>query len=503
MKKKKKDEVKKEKKRVKRREEKKELRDYPVWIFFLIVVLIIGIGVGYYLSNQLQEEKIGVIETTTTFNVKGGEGLTASKGKIVTVDYIGKFENGTIFDTSLEEVAKDAGIYIQGRDYEPFTFVVGEGQVIQGFDEAVLGMKVNETKEVEIPPEKGYSIGPLAGKKLIFKIWLRSVKEPEEIGLIVINDPNCKEECDTSRILAITKSLFPGVKISNVDSNSDEGKKLIEDYNITFLPAYLFNENLINAENYERNANAFEKVKDKYILKPEVTGATYYASEEARRRDEERKRREEEMLCKSIEKSDLPKLEAFVVSYCPFGLQMQRVLVPVAKAFENVSRDIIKVKYMGNVVDNKITSMHGNQEAEENLRQICIRDEQKDKFWDYIACFIKEGKVKECLSDAKINESKLSKCMNDSTRGVAYASKDFEAQDRYGVTGSPTLILNGRRVNEFDFGGRSAEAIKKLICCGFNKMPNVCNETLDTRQAARYFSKEYSTEESTSSGGQC
>jgi len=77
-------------------------------------------------------------------------------GDFVTVNYVGELENGTVFDTSIEQVAQDEGIYNPDRTYEPFDFVVGSGQTISGFDEAVIGMSVGEEKTVEIPPEEAY-----------------------------------------------------------------------------------------------------------------------------------------------------------------------------------------------------------------------------------------------------------------------------------------------------------------------------------------------------------
>src|SRR3989344_9239584 len=83
------------------------------------------------------------------------------------------------------------------------------------------------------------------------------------------------------------------------------------------------------------------------------------------------------VTCDNIKKTDKPILQAFIVSNCPYGLQMQRALVPVAELL----KDNIKVRYLGSIENGKVTSMHGAQEASENLRQICIREEQPDKYW--------------------------------------------------------------------------------------------------------------------------
>lgn len=67
---------------------------------------------------------------------------TAKKGNTVKVHYTGKFESGEVFDTSVNR--------------DPLEFIVGNGQVIKGFDEAVVGMEVGEKKTVNIPSEEAY-----------------------------------------------------------------------------------------------------------------------------------------------------------------------------------------------------------------------------------------------------------------------------------------------------------------------------------------------------------
>lgn len=67
---------------------------------------------------------------------------TVEQGDFVHVHYRGMLEDDSVFDTS------------EGR--EPLGFEAGAGDVIKGFDEAVMGMRVGETKRVVIPPEEGY-----------------------------------------------------------------------------------------------------------------------------------------------------------------------------------------------------------------------------------------------------------------------------------------------------------------------------------------------------------
>ncbi|WMW24656.1 peptidylprolyl isomerase [Methanolobus sediminis] len=77
-------------------------------------------------------------------------------GDNVSVNYTGMLENGTVFDTSIADVAQMNGIYNSAREYKPLSFVAGYGQMIEGFDNAVIGMKVGENKTVTIPPDEAY-----------------------------------------------------------------------------------------------------------------------------------------------------------------------------------------------------------------------------------------------------------------------------------------------------------------------------------------------------------
>lgn len=75
-------------------------------------------------------------------------------GDTVSVDYVGKLDNGTIFDTSIQIVGEQAGL--NRAQYQPLEFKVSSGQVIKGFDEAVIGMAKGEVKTVVITPENAY-----------------------------------------------------------------------------------------------------------------------------------------------------------------------------------------------------------------------------------------------------------------------------------------------------------------------------------------------------------
>jgi peptidylprolyl isomerase len=173
----------------------------------VIVVVVLGLGGIFYLSNQ-KVEKAQISLTPTIYpsptqtpvtaaptnaiinqqpasnganmnnvittadglqmqDLTVGTGQEVKSGDTVTVNYLGTLENGTKFDSSYDR-------------NQPFTTQIGVGQVIKGWDEGIVGMKVGGKRKLIIPPALGYgsqatgSIPP--NSILVFEIELLSVK---------------------------------------------------------------------------------------------------------------------------------------------------------------------------------------------------------------------------------------------------------------------------------------------------------------------------------------
>lgn len=107
---------------------------------------------------------MGLEMTDTTV----GTGAEAKSGQSVTVHYVGTLTDGTKFDSS-----RDRG--------KGFTFQLGAGMVIRGWDQGVAGMKVGGVRKLTIPPELGYGIRGFPGvippnATLVFEVELLEVK---------------------------------------------------------------------------------------------------------------------------------------------------------------------------------------------------------------------------------------------------------------------------------------------------------------------------------------
>jgi hypothetical protein len=192
---------------------------------------------------------------------------------------------------------------------------------------------------------------------------------------------------------------------------------------------------------------------------------------------------ETETPSQEITKSDKPKVELFVMTYCPYGTQAEKGLIPVIEA-------------LGNSIDAKIRFvhyfMHGEKESNETDTQICIREEQNDKFLVYLREFLVEGNSANALTKAKIDTVKLNDCIKN--RAAGYYAEDSQLSEGYGVQGSPTLVINGEIVSSdgknYAFNkekipfSRSPNTYKQIVCSLFNSSPESCNAELSTKGPA-------------------
>lgn len=153
----------------------------PIGIVIGIAVLFLGVQIWIDMRNSgtLETDNLNnsqnSMDANTNVNVGGGlviddtligTGAEAVPGKVIAVHYTGKLTDGTVFDSSV------------GRN--PITITLGAGQVIQGWDVGLQGMKVGGKRTLTIPPSMGYGAqdhGPIPGNStLIFDVELVSVK---------------------------------------------------------------------------------------------------------------------------------------------------------------------------------------------------------------------------------------------------------------------------------------------------------------------------------------
>jgi hypothetical protein len=159
-----------------------------------------------------------------------------------------------------------------------------------------------------------------------------------------------------------------------------------------------------------------------------------------------------------------PTLEVFVMSYCPYGIQMEKGMFPVYDLLKDKAN--FKIKFVS-------FAMHGEKEEKENARQICIREET-GQFWQYLRCLAEKGDSSACIEQMGLNESEINDCMEN--KASDYMDADKELNVKYGIQASPTDVLDGKVI---DLYPRSPESIKKAVCAAFDNPPAECDKCLD------------------------
>ncbi|MFH1412419.1 MAG: hypothetical protein ABIG10_00085 [bacterium] len=196
-------------------------------------------------------------------------------------------------------------------------------------------------------------------------------------------------------------------------------------------------------------------------------------------------------------KSDRPNIELFVMSHCPYGTQMEKGIIPVVNAlYDSIDFELKFVDY----------AMHAKKELDEQMKEYCIQKEQRPKILPYLNCFLKDGDTERCLNETGIDKNKMNACVAkiDEEYKISEVFESHEGwdtyppfniykddNDKYGVGGSPTLVVNGEVVTS----GRDSSSLAKLICGSFNegKAPAACSNDFSSATPAPGFGEATTT----------
>lgn len=191
-----------------------------------------------------------------------------------------------------------------------------------------------------------------------------------------------------------------------------------------------------------------------------------------------------------VPKSDKPNVELFVMSYCPYGTQIEKGILPVLSALGD------KIDFKLKFVDY---AMHGEKELQENMVQYCIQKDSPDKFESYLSCFLKDGQSDSCITSTGLSASKITSCVSATDKQFkvtenynnkvdwkgSYPGFAIDESDnlKYNVAGSPTLVINGQETSS----DRSPAGLLATICGAFNNAPDVCQTQLSTASPSAGF----------------
>ena len=187
-------------------------------------------------------------------------------------------------------------------------------------------------------------------------------------------------------------------------------------------------------------------------------------------------------------RSARPAVDMYVMSFCPYGTQAEKVMSPVVKLLG--SKADIRIRYItsvtGTTVDS-IDSLHGAAEAKEDLTQVCINKYYPDKFWAYLDAFddtcypswqntaALETCRKNTTASLAFDDTRIATC-SQGPEGIALLKADEAAAATVSATASPMLFVNGVEYS----GARTPEAFKEAICNSFDTVPSECSTALSS-----------------------
>jgi len=215
---------------------------------------------------------------------------------------------------------------------------------------------------------------------------------------------------------------------------------------------------------------------------------------------------------KKFTKSDKPELNLFVMAFCPYGNQAETTIAPIVDLLEDKIDVKLHYIFYSNYGDpaeasefcydkeRKYCSMHGIQELNQGVRELCVAKYQPDKFWTFVKN-INDGATAqdvdskwEAIATASgVNVQKIKDCYKNEATDILktefdLTSKKYPVSDpaqhsgaeEATVAGSPTFILNGMLYD----GSRTSEDIKTAVCSTFNTQPAECQQALTSTSTA-------------------
>jgi predicted DsbA family dithiol-disulfide isomerase len=306
-----------------------------------------------------------------------------------------------------------------------------------------------------------------------------AIPQPVKVPITILSDKRCKD-CNTDFLNMRLKQSIPSAEIKVVDWSDDEGKKLYADLKLTVLPVILMGKEIEKADEYSRFSRGLKPRGDYLELQ---IGAKFDPNKEIcdNKTDDNNNGKIDcdDADCKNalVCRAEIPKkLDLFVMSQCPYGVM---ALNAVKEVLDNFKGEVnFSVHYIGNADGSgAITSMHGQGEVDEDIRELCaIKYYKKDnKFLDYILCRnknIRDANWKECTGGNGIDTKKIETC-STGDEGKKMLREDLEIARSLDIGGSPTWLANNKTI----FSGVDAESIKNNFCKSNTGMKN-CDKKL-------------------------
>jgi len=244
------------------------------------------------------------------------------------------------------------------------------------------------------------------------------------VTVVVIDDDDPAGGVDANLNNALERFLGAELKINVVKRSAALKDPSFQGFNLDYMPLYLVESNEVTKEKMADMLRVGQaRERNGKIVLDRLSGNGVYANKEIRPRE----------------------IDLYVMSQCPYGVNAENQIIDLMK-LERIPKDIkINVRFIvSEGPDGSLNSLHGPAEWEEDVRQVIIREKYPEKFWKYLE--IRNKDYRSSLWDraaekAGINPRIFAKYWDF---GLQKLKEDIKYTHEYSVSGSPTVIWQGR-----------------------------------------------------------
>jgi hypothetical protein len=326
---------------------------------------------------------------------------------------------------------------------------------------------------------------PIVGSVSGVSTTIPASTDTQDVNIAILNDKRCVE-CDMTALIAKLKTVFPTASIKEIDYSEAEGKRLFDVTGVKLLPAVLFDDSVKTSTGYAE-ISAYLKVAGSY--QSLAIGAGFDPTKEICNNNIDDNNNglidcaDSDCVSNPVCRSAIAnKVDLFVMSKCPYGVQAMDSLKEVLSVVKNVN---LSINYIASAdpVTGSFVSLHGQTEVDEDLRELCVMKyyPKSSQYMEYIWCRNKDIQStawESCATSNNMDVVKISTCATGE-EGKKLLRDSIAFTDSVGVQASPSWMAN----NKYMFSALAAEEIKTNVC-KYNVGLGGCDKTLSGATAA-------------------
>lgn len=302
--------------------------------------------------------------------------------------------------------------------------------------------------------------------------------------IVILTDSRCTDCTDMISLLKPRlQQVFASHTITEVDYADEEGKELYESSGVQFLPAVLFTDDIESDQSYSEISSYLDPAGEYLSLR---IGSQFDPAAEICTNGQDDNNdgmvdcKDPTCAAKTVCREEQEgRLDVFVMSQCPYGTQALDSMEEVLAAF---GEDLeFHINYIASeTAPGVFSSLHGQPEVNENIRELCAIKHYPEKYMDYILCrnkAITSTNWESCATEAKFSTATMKAC-SEGDEGKQLLSENINLAGQLGIGASPTWLVN----NKYTFSGIDAETVKTNFC-RYHPGLEGCGSTLSANAA--------------------